>query len=202
MSVQGNKLLGSLFPSYLEAHVYPDVHSSNLLSFCTCRERVEPRSKIIELHAENVPIFSLQKTFDHDRDNWNAVGPWPWSKCSCHYTAVGVESNAIFMVDLKYLKHTKDIMCDVLGSWKNNGCHSTLVIVDADGIAETRGKSSQMLPVMVVFCTEYVKGTMSTRQPRLWWMIVVLECMCISVSTMCVWVVVGSMGDRVWLLTH
>jgi len=38
---------------------------------------------------------------------------------------VGVESNAIFIVDLKYLKHTNDIMCDVLGSWKNNGCHST-----------------------------------------------------------------------------
>jgi len=31
MSVQGNKLLGSLFPSYLEARVYPDVHLSNLL---------------------------------------------------------------------------------------------------------------------------------------------------------------------------
>ena len=50
---------------------------------------------------------------------------------------VGVESNAIFIVDLKYLKHTKDIMCDVLGSWKHNGCHSTWVIVDANGIAET-----------------------------------------------------------------
>ena len=53
---------------------------------------------------------------------------------------VGVENNAIFIVDLKYLKHTKDIMCDVLGSWKNNGCHSTWVIVDAHGIAETWGK--------------------------------------------------------------
>jgi len=48
---------------------------------------------------------------------------------------VGVESNSIFIVDLKYLKHTKDIMCDVLDSWKNNSCHSTWVIVDADGIA-------------------------------------------------------------------
>ena len=37
---------------------------------------------------------------------------------------VGVENNAVFIVDLKYLKHTKDIMCDELGSWKNNGCHS------------------------------------------------------------------------------
>ena len=53
---------------------------------------------------------------------------------------VGVESNAVFIVDLKYLKHTKDIMCDELGSWKNNGCHNTWVIVDANGIAETCGK--------------------------------------------------------------
>ena len=141
MSVQGNKLLGSLFPSYLEAHVYPDVHLSNLLSFCACRERVEPRSKIIELHAENVPIFSQQKKhlamteiietqLDPDLDRNVVATTQP----------VGVESNAIFIVDLKYFKHTKDIMCDVLGSWKNNSCHSTWVIVDADGIAETRGK--------------------------------------------------------------
>ena len=53
---------------------------------------------------------------------------------------VGVENNAIFIVDLKYLKHTKDIMCDELGSWRNNGCPSIWVIVDAHGIAETRGK--------------------------------------------------------------
>jgi len=56
-------------------------------------------------------------------------------------------------LNFKYLKRTNDIMCDVLGSWKNNGCHSTWVIVDAYGIAETRGKSSHMLTVMVVFRT-------------------------------------------------
>ncbi len=52
-----------------------------------------------------------------------------------------VESNAVFIVDLKYLKNTKDITCDELGSWKNNGCHDTWVIVDAEGIAETCGKT-------------------------------------------------------------
>ena len=54
---------------------------------------------------------------------------------------VGVESNAVFIVDLKYLKNTKDISCDELGSWKCNGCHNTWVIVDADGVAETCGKT-------------------------------------------------------------
>ena len=40
-----------------------------------------------------------------------------------------------------------------------------------------RGKSSQMLPLMAVFHTKCVKGTISTDDSS--------TCMCISVSTMC-----------------
>ena len=149
------------------------------------RERVEPRSKIIELHAENVPIFSRQKKhlttsdivemlLDPDLDRNLVVTTQP----------VGVECNAIFIVDLKFLKHTKDITCDELGSWKNSGCHNTWVIVDAHGIAETCGKvkpdsvGEGRVPYKV--CKKYYVNKASPDFRR---MIVFLEgactCMCV-----------------------
>ena len=105
-------------PSYLVARVYILRRLEYFaLYFCTCRERVEPKSKMIELHVENVPIFFLTKeTLDHYWDNWNTVGPDLNRNVVAITQPVGVENNAIF-IDLKYLKHTKDIMCDELGSW-------------------------------------------------------------------------------------
>ena len=47
----------------------------------------------------------------------------------------------IYFIMTLCFKNTKDITCDELGSWTNNGCHDTWVIVDAHGIAETCGKA-------------------------------------------------------------
>ena len=81
---------------------------------------------------------------------------------------VGVESNALFIVDLKCLKHTKDIMCDDLGAWKNNGCHNTWVTVDSDGLTETRGKfkpctSNDQDTVPYKVCKRYYVNKASSR---------------------------------------
>ena len=148
-------------------------------AFCTCRERVEPRPKIIELHAENVPVFSRRKKhlttteiietlLDPDL-NRNVVATTQ---------PVGVESNAAFIVDLKYLEHPKDIMCDEMGSWNNNGCHNTWVIVDTHGIAETCGKSKPVVvdgSVPYKVCKKYYVNKASPDFRRI---IVFLEGMC------------------------
>lgn len=58
----------------------------------------------------------------------------------CTTQPVAVESNAVFIVNLKHLKNSKDILCDELGAWKCNGCHHTWVVVDEQGIAGIYGK--------------------------------------------------------------
>ena len=149
------------------------------LIFYTFRERVEPRSKVIELHTENLPIFSRQKKhlttteivevlLDPDLDRNVVATTQP----------VGVESNAVFIVDLKYLKLTKDITCDELGAWKNNGYHFTCVIVNTHGIAgkvKPEVASDSGVPYRV--CKRYYvnKGSPDFRQ-----MIVFLEDICIQ----------------------
>ena len=51
----------------------------------------------------------------------------------CKAQPVAVESNLVFIVDLKHLKHPKDLLCDESGSWKCNGCrHTSLVVSDID----------------------------------------------------------------------
>ena len=84
------------------------IHALKLkLSLYIYRERVEPRSK---LHAEKLPIFCRQKNQlttteivetlldpDIDRNVVSTTQP------------VGVESNAVFIVDLKY-RSTQSIL--------------------------------------------------------------------------------------------
>ena len=54
----------------------------------------------------------------------------------CKAQPVAVESNLVFIVDLKHLKHPKDLLCDESGSWKCNGCRHTWVVVSDIGVAD------------------------------------------------------------------
>ena len=38
------------------------------------------------------------------------------------------------------LNHPKDLLCDELVSWKCNGCRSTWVVVNDEGVADICGK--------------------------------------------------------------
>lgn len=58
----------------------------------------------------------------------------------CKAQPVAVESNVAFIVDLKHLKHPKDLLCDELGAWKCNGSHHTWVVVSDIGVADICGK--------------------------------------------------------------
>lgn len=58
----------------------------------------------------------------------------------CKTQPIAVESNLAFVVDLKHLKHPKDLLCDELGTWKCNGCRRTWVVVDDYGVANICGK--------------------------------------------------------------
>ena len=100
---------------------------------------------VIEFHAQSVPIFSRRKKHFTTNEMINTLlDPDLDPNVIATTQPVGVESNALFIVDLKCLKHTKDIMCDDLGAWKNNGCHNTWVTVDSDGLTETRGEIQAM----------------------------------------------------------
>ena len=57
----------------------------------------------------------------------------------CKTQPVAVESNLAFIVDLKHLKHPKDLICDELGSWKCNGCRHTWVVASDYGVADICG---------------------------------------------------------------
>lgn len=48
----------------------------------------------------------------------------------------------MFVVDLKKVKHPKDILCDGMGAWNCNGCRSACVTVDEDGAVEFFSKST------------------------------------------------------------
>ena len=58
----------------------------------------------------------------------------------CKSQPVAVECNSVFVVDLKHLKRSKDLLCDDLGTWKCDGCHCTWVLVDEGGIVDICGK--------------------------------------------------------------
>ncbi len=47
--------------------------------------------------------------------------------------------------------------------WKNNGCHDTWVIVDAEELLKRVEKPSQLLPMMIVFHTKCARSTTSIR---------------------------------------
>lgn len=86
------------------------------VSCCLCRARVEPRSNVIEFHAENVLIFSRQKKhLTTDEIIETLLEPDLDRNVIATTQPIGVESNAMFIVDMKHLHHTKDIMCDELG---------------------------------------------------------------------------------------
>ena len=113
----------------------------------------------------NVPIFSQQKKhlstteiietlLDPDLDRNVVATTQP----------VGVENNAIFIVDLKYIPR---ILCVM--SW----VHGETTVVLAFGLLlmlmesqKHGGKSSQVLPAMAVFRTKCVKDTTSTRRAQ------------------------------------
>ncbi len=78
---------------------------NNVLS-CTFRERVEQKPKIIELLSENVPFFSRQKKHLTTTAIIETLLDPELDVATTQ--PVGVESNAVFIVDLKYLKNTKD----------------------------------------------------------------------------------------------
>ena len=117
---------------------------------------------MIELHGENVPFSRQKKHLITTTIIETLLDPELDRNLVATTQPVGVESNAVSIIDLKYLKNTKDITCDELGSWKNIGCHDTWVIVDAMEWPKRVEKPSQLLPVMVVYHTECARSTTST----------------------------------------
>ena len=77
----------------------------------------------------------------------------------CITKLVGIESNLTFIVDLKHLKHPKDVLCDELGSWKCNGCHYMWVVVNEHGIADIYSQTT-----MMVHCIVSQRSTTTTKQ--------------------------------------
>ena len=108
-----------------------------------CRKAVKEES-LIEYYCgrKDLPIFARQKKhLSTTQIVESLLDPNLAQDQISNTQPVGIESNLAFIIDLKRLKHPKDILCDELGSWKCNGCHHTWVVVNEDGIAEICGKN-------------------------------------------------------------
>ena len=109
---------------------------------CLRRKPVKEET-LIEYYSgrKDLPIFARQKKHLSTAAIVEALlDPDLEQDQICKTQPVGIESNLAFIVDLKHLKHPKDVLCDELGSWKCNGCHHTWVVVNEDGIADICGK--------------------------------------------------------------
>ena len=101
----------------------------------------------IEYHGrgESLPIFVRQK---HHLSTTTIVetllDPELDPDLVCKTQPIAVERNLAFIVDLKHLNHPKDLLCDELGSWKCNGCRSTWVVVNDEGVADICGKEKPL----------------------------------------------------------
>ena len=58
----------------------------------------------------------------------------------CTSTPKDIAHNATFLVNTSMLKHKEDIKFDDMGSWKNNGKHSTTLSLSDDGNLHTLDK--------------------------------------------------------------
>ena len=54
----------------------------------------------------------------------------------CTSQPTAIDRDCLFVVDLKKLKHPRDVLCDDMGTWQCNGCCRVWVIVDEDGNVE------------------------------------------------------------------
>ena len=55
----------------------------------------------------------------------------------CQMQPICVEQNSVFVINLSFLKHFKEIHCDDKGSWKSYGSYKSVVNVDSEGAITT-----------------------------------------------------------------
>jgi hypothetical protein len=98
------------------------------------------------------------------------------SLLTCSSVPTCVEINAVFVVDLAFLRCIRDLYCDDMGSWKSNGKYSCVLEVTDDGFVNLMTDDTPFTHSMYRLKKKYFKhGT----APDLRKTVVLMEGLCV-----------------------
>ena len=95
---------------------------------------------MIEYHhgRQDLPIFLRQKRRPSSSEVINILlDPDLDHKRVCSSQPTAIDKNAMFIINLKKLRHPSDVLCDDMGTWVCNGCRRSWVCIDEEGCVDS-----------------------------------------------------------------
>ena len=117
------------------------------------------------LHSnEKIPIFSKHDKFLTTQQVITSLLDPSLNKTSiCRAVPFSVACNSVFIVDLSCLDSPKDVQCDDMGAWKDNGHFKQWCSVTEDGAVTFHGKTRPSTHDSMYFITRKYYVNKSSR---------------------------------------
>ena len=120
---------------------------------------------MIEYHhgRQDLPIFLHQKRRPSSSEAINILlDPDLDRKRVCSSQPTAIDKNAVFIINLKKLRHPSDVLCDDMGTWVCSGCRRSWVCIDEEGCVDSFHKEEPSTGNCYQVIREYYNNKVSS----------------------------------------